>query len=65
MMRCEKCQGAGHRKSPYIVGLKDGDIYTVNVCTDCGGTGIAHCCEGMREQPEPETEPEMAERESK
>jgi len=22
-------------------------------CPDCGGHGIAHCCEGLCEQPEP------------
>jgi hypothetical protein len=22
-------------------------------CFECGGTGIIHCCEGLREQPEP------------
>jgi hypothetical protein len=21
-------------------------------CPDCGGAAIAHCCEGLREQPE-------------
>lgn len=21
------------------------------ICTECGGTGIAHCCEGERVQP--------------
>jgi hypothetical protein len=24
------------------------------ICPDCGGSLIAHCCEGMQTQPEPE-----------
>jgi hypothetical protein len=23
------------------------------ICPDCMGSGITHCCDGLREQPEP------------
>lgn len=44
-MRCESCQGRG-----WIVRRRDN--YWV-YCPDCGGSGVTHCCEGDRAQPEP------------
>jgi hypothetical protein len=29
-----------------------GDHYALIPCPDCGGHGIAHCCDGICEQPE-------------
>jgi hypothetical protein len=28
-------------------------------CPDCGGHGIAHCCDGICEQPDPAPPPKM------
>jgi len=51
-MRCETCKGTGktEHRSCFIAGL----AYTHSMlpCPDCGGTGFAHCCEGLRETPE-------------
>ena len=37
-MRCEICHGTGKLLLP---------------CPDCDGSGIAHCCDGLRAQPAP------------
>jgi hypothetical protein len=58
-MRCETCHGTGTVVAPATLdeeqrGLNDiwaGDPYPFP-CPDCGGCGVAHCCEGLREQPE-------------
>lgn len=42
-MRCETCHGI---KTPGIP------------CPDCGGSGVANCCEGLRAQAEPEIKDE-------
>jgi hypothetical protein len=56
-MRCETCDGTGwkdkvhrvnKRLSPQFHWLEHQDFLE---CLDCGGTGVAHCCEGDREQP--------------
>ena len=36
-MRCQFCQGQANKFPP---------------CQECGGTGIAHCCDGICEQPQ-------------
>jgi RecJ-like exonuclease len=46
-MRCEVCQGTGQN-------------WLTVICSECGGSGLQHCCEGLREQPEPK-EPETPE----
>ncbi|MCK4856864.1 MAG: hypothetical protein KAT58_02745 [candidate division Zixibacteria bacterium] len=30
---CPLCHGKGYTKSPYIMGTKDGDIYSYNTCS--------------------------------
>lgn len=48
-MRCERCKGKGWLvHDPYGNRLP---------CSDCGGCGVAHCCDGLtaaNETPEPE-----------
>jgi DnaJ-class molecular chaperone len=59
-MICETCHGTGKvmRDSLPVSGVMPGDpdhggsIW--EPCGDCGGCGFAHCCEGLREQPEPD-----------
>ena len=55
-MRCPTCHGTGNvvRQSPVCPDLGLWSNYEVP-CQDCGGSGITHCCEGMREQAEDET----------
>lgn len=52
-MRCDVCLGTGWKKA-----LDDsvfGAMFCWNKpCTECGGAGIIHCCEGLVEQPEEE-----------
>jgi hypothetical protein len=44
-MRCEVCQGAG------MIRTAPGEC---SPCYECNQFAIIHCCEGLREQPEPE-----------
>ena len=59
-MRCETCHGKGVclRDGLPAVAVMPGDPARVvsvwEPCPECGGTGITHCCEGLREQPAPE-----------
>lgn len=55
-MRCETCFGIGEV-------LIDGagkpvsrlrDATTMIPCPECGGSGIAHCCDGLQACPETE-----------
>lgn len=64
-MMCEPCHGRGEliRSVPYITSLGLCSNW-LEICLDCGGTGIAHCCDGMREQPVPDEEPEPPQPES-
>jgi hypothetical protein len=42
-MLCDYCHG----KRLSIVGGK------IELCSECGGLGVIHCCEGLQAQPEP------------
>jgi hypothetical protein len=33
--------------------LQRNEQYELIPCPDCGGQGIAHCCDGICEQPDP------------
>ena len=53
-MRCDTCQGSGKIEDV----VRHTDQAPTNSlapaplpCPDCGGSGIAHCCEGLCEQP--------------
>lgn len=53
-MICPRCSGTGMvtytQRSP-----RARRAYTwQEVCPECGGQRFTHCCEGLREQPEPE-----------
>lgn len=60
-MRCERCHGFGRiaipkgaiRRTPEggAAFFKHGGS---EPCPDCGGSGVAHCCDGICEQPEKE-----------
>lgn len=53
-MRCETCQGSGKIEGAVRPGdqAPTNSLATASLpCPDCGGSGIAHCCEGLREQP--------------
>ena len=41
-MICERCHGAGEVLN----------FSLPEPCPECNGCGLAHCCDGMREQPE-------------
>jgi DnaJ-class molecular chaperone len=57
-MRCEECDGTGKVEAIIRLGSR---LFRVRapgrgqtalvVCPECGGSGIAHCCEGIRVQP--------------
>ena len=53
-MICETCHGIGEvlidRESNVVSRLRD--TLMMMPCPDCIG-GHAHCCDGLREQPEP------------
>ncbi len=46
-MRCEVCQGSGYIFAKYDEPMP---------CAECNAYGFANCCEGLREQPEPDGE---------
>jgi hypothetical protein len=51
-MICERCHGAGvmpEGTSKYSEVLPPALPLP---CDECGGSGVAHCCEGLRAQPE-------------
>jgi hypothetical protein len=51
-MLCETCrwnERPGFVRMRRAVQSKD---YALIPCPDCGGQGIAHCCDGICEQPE-------------
>lgn len=50
-MICPTCKG--ERKQRVLVPMgANGTAYLDAPCDDCGGTGIANCCEGLQEQPD-------------
>lgn len=50
-MICELCDGDGVLP---VIAMPEGKpvITGEEPCFECGGTGITHCCEGLRPQPE-------------
>ena len=50
-MICPTCHGKGYVRSPYIPDL---GLWVHSPCPDCGGCGIAHCCDGI-DMPTPQT----------
>jgi hypothetical protein len=42
-VRCERCQGTGKSKNRHY--------FEELPCPYCMGSGIAHCCDGLCEQP--------------
>jgi len=57
-MNCPACHGKGWEYGPSISHeFPDGTVIATadlrkKPCEECGGTGIIHCCDGLREQPE-------------
>ncbi len=47
-MRCEFCDGIG------LINTIIRELPDVIPRHECGGTGIQHCCDGLREQIEPD-----------
>lgn len=41
-MRCETCAGDGYKIHQGIGAIP---------CPSCNGSGVGHCCDGLREQP--------------
>jgi len=55
-MRCEKCMGSkpGFIYIKRTIDIKPQgypDIHHWVPCPECGGSGVAHCCDGLCEQP--------------
>ena len=55
-MRCPTCANSG--KPGYVPAVMEASSRGVRVlhwrpCPDCQGDGTAHCCDGLRAQPEP------------
>lgn len=61
-MICETCHGQGKRLNPalFITANHYSGGYVANPdhlpllvpCDECGGSGVAHCCDGLRAQEE-------------
>jgi hypothetical protein len=51
MARCQACQGLGRIEMVAHLSPYSAVIYREPVCRACGGSGLEHCCEGIREQP--------------
>jgi hypothetical protein len=55
MAECQECFGSGLAKAKETVRVlgRPGEYYVFldGPCPECGGSGIEHCCEGLREQP--------------
>jgi RecJ-like exonuclease len=56
-MRCESCHGTGRDFSERArTQASEGNAAELTAaerpCPDCQGSGIAHCCDGMCEQPQ-------------
>lgn len=53
-MKCERCQGRGRivtAKGRWRTYDCDVEYEASEPCPDCNGSGQAHCCDGLREQP--------------
>jgi hypothetical protein len=55
-MRCEACLGDGRRLNPLVTVKVACDMVMIDnpqrlpiiiPCDECGGSGIAHCCDGL------------------
>jgi hypothetical protein len=59
-MLCDTCRWTERpgfiRRQPATATQQQDDGLDFVPCPDCGGQAVAHCCEGLCEQPEP-TEP--------
>ena len=57
-MLCETCRWTERpgfvRQASVSAGRQDREEPDFIPCPDCGGQTVAHCCEGLCEQPEPE-----------
>ncbi len=60
-MICETCQGRGRVPPPKMTTQEGFEKYVIRgelgpeqwpLCPDCSGSGQAHCCDGLREQPD-------------
>ena len=60
-MICEACHGTGRRLNPALTvhsTMTGGWVENPHglpllvPCDECGGSGVAHCCDGLRAQPE-------------
>jgi hypothetical protein len=51
-MICETCQGHGYRIKFHYDKTSEEHSSGKLPCPECDGSGIAHCCEGLREQVE-------------
>ena len=56
-MNCEKCHGTGYiGRSQSTEHMYVWPKLAMRItCEECGGTGKSHCCDGLKEQPEPDT----------
>jgi DnaJ-class molecular chaperone len=52
-MRCDHCHGTGGVNR--VVHQEGRIVVELTPCPECGGSGVAHCCEGAREQPDGES----------
>lgn len=51
-MLCETCRWTGRPGFVRASGSSEGDKQANMIpCPDCGGQGVAHCCDGICEQP--------------
>lgn len=58
-MLCDTCQWTGRPGFVRSQERPDGKDVLIP-CPDCGGTGVAHCCDGICEQPQRATPDDAA-----
>jgi hypothetical protein len=51
-MLCDTCRWTGRPGFVRGARTRDDDQGDLIPCPDCGGSGIAHCCDGICAQPE-------------